>query len=222
MKRPPRQHSDSSTPVVLPARGEAVTLRTSNGGHIPGRVLEQGPDRLQIAILVPTKPFSARDLDGLVVEFRSPQGRIRLSGACAVPDPSEPDLLSLESLRSIEVLQQREYVRINSARPVLVYRAGERLQVSSYTVDLSGSGLLLAGPDTLGPGEEISFQLSLEPRGVPVAGTGRVVRVDDQGRRAVAFTDVSELDRRRLVRFIFACQREERRRGLSSGGSRRD
>jgi len=41
-----------------------------------------------------------------------------------------------------------------------------------------------------------------------------VVRIDPQGRRAVEFDSISDLDRRRLVRFIFECQRSERRRGL--------
>jgi c-di-GMP-binding flagellar brake protein YcgR len=40
------------------------------------------------------------------------------------------------------------------------------------------------------------------------------VRVDRQGRRAAVFHEISDLDRRRLVRFIFECQRTERQRGL--------
>jgi c-di-GMP-binding flagellar brake protein YcgR len=88
------------------------------------------------------------------------------------------------------------------------------MQMQSFTVDVSGGGLLLAGPDTLAVGEELTFRLTLTPGVTPVSGTGRVVRVDGQGRRAVEFESISDLDRRRLVRFIFECQRDERRRGL--------
>jgi c-di-GMP-binding flagellar brake protein YcgR len=97
---------------------------------------------------------------------------------------------------------------------VLVYSAREGTRIQSFTVDVSGGGLLLAGPDTLGVGEELTFQLTLTPGVTPVSGKGRVVRVDGRGRRAVEFESISDLDRRRLVRFIFECQREERRRGL--------
>ena len=54
---------------------------------------------------------------------------------------------------------------------------------------------------------------------LPISGTGKVVRVDAQGHRAVEFESISDLDRRRLVRFIFECQRAERRRGLDREGS---
>ena len=49
----------------------------------------------------------------------------------------------------------------------------------------------------------------------PVTGSGRVVRIDVAGpARRSTFIEISDLDRRRLVRFIFECQRAERRRGL--------
>ena len=105
-------------------------------------------------------------------------------------------------------------MRIDAARPVLVYAGRDTSEVQSYTVDLSGGGFLLAGPDTLKIGEEVSFQLSLTPGVPPISGTATVVRVDRQGRRAAAFHEISDLDRRRLVRFIFDCQRAERHRGL--------
>ena len=213
-----RPHDNGSHPVALPGHGEAVTITTSNGGRIPARVIEVGPDMLQVAILVPTRPFSRQELDGMVVEFHSLQGRIRLTGVFSVPDPSERDVLALEHPRSIEVVQEREYVRIKAARPVLVYSAGSQLEVRSFTVDLSGGGLLLAGPDTLSAGDELSLQLSIEPGGHPITGRGKVVRIDDQGRRAITFTEITAGDRRRLVRFIFECQRAERRRGLTDSG----
>jgi len=131
-------------------------------------------------------------------------------------DPKEPDLLRIESPRSIEVLQEREYVRIQSARPVVVYAGGDRQEVQSYTVDLSGGGFLLAGPDTLKVGEEVKFQLTITQGVLPITGKGKVVRIDSRGRLAVSFQDISDLDRRRLVRFIFECQRSERRRGLQT------
>lgn len=209
-----RAKSGESKPIQLPGRSETVTISTPSGGKIPARVLESAPSALAIAIMVPTKPFSHAELDGLVFEFNSSRGRVRLRGTTIMVDPAEADVLHIEGPRSVEVLQEREYVRISSARPVLVYAGGDRMQIQSYTVDLSGGGCLLAGPDTLKAGDELQFQLTLTPGVLPVTGKGRVVRIDAQGRRAVCFEEISDLDRRRLVRFIFECQRAERRRGL--------
>ncbi len=63
-------------------------------------------------------------------------------------------------------------------------------------------------------GDEIRFQLVLVQGAPPVTGSARVVRATPQGRSAVEFESISEVDRRRVVRFIFECQRDERRRGL--------
>ncbi len=209
-----RARAQDTKPLPLPAESETVILTTSAGGRIPARVVERGEHTLLIAIVVPIKPFTSSELDSLVVEYAGPRGRVRLQGTFLVENAAEPDLLRLQGPRSIEILQQREYVRIRSARPVVVYAGGEDQDVQSYTIDLSGGGFLLAGPDTLKLGDELSFQLTLTPGVLPITGKGRVARIDSGGRRAICFEQISELDRRRLVRFIFECERAERRRGL--------
>jgi PilZ domain len=212
-----RGSPERSKPVALPERGQDVTLVPHGGKGINARVLECGPDSLLVAIMVPIGPLSAKQLDGIVLEFVSPMGRVRLSGTTTIEDPSDPDVLRIEAPRSIEVLQEREYVRIRSARPALVYAGPNKGPVESYTVDLSGGGFLLAGPDTLKIGEDVQFTITLEPGKLKISGSGVVVRVDRQGRRAVAFKSITELERRHLIRFIFDCQRTERQRGLQNG-----
>jgi hypothetical protein len=213
-----RRKAARNEPVALPEVAEMVVLAVG-GGRIPARVIERDADSLAVAITVPTRPLGHDQLAELLVEFSSPRGRVRLAGTLATQDPSDPDVVRIASPRSVEVLQQREYVRINSARPVLVYCGRDQDRVQSFTVDVSGGGLLLAGPDTLAVGEQVSFRLTLTPGVLPISGTGKVVRVDAQGHRAVEFESISDLDRRRLVRFIFECQRAERRRGLDREGS---
>jgi PilZ domain len=209
-----RGHAAKSKALELPERSETVTFVPSTGERLPARVLESGPDRLLLALMVPTEPLSRGELEGTVLEFNGANGRIRLTGTASVENPSEPDVLRIERPRSIEVLQQREFVRIAVARPALVYVGPSRMEVQSYTVDISGGGFMLAGPDWLKLGDEIEFLLTLTPGVLLISGKGKVVRIDDRGRRAIAFLEVSELDRRRLVRFIFECQRTELARGL--------
>jgi hypothetical protein len=205
--------------IELPDVSESVVLAVG-GGKIPARVIERGPDLLVVAITVPTRPLSDAQLAELIVEYSSTRGRVRLGGSLTSQDAGEPDVVRLSSPRSVEVMQAREYVRIRSARPVLVYSAREHNQVQSFTVDVSGGGLLLAGPDSLAIGDELTFRLTLTPGVTPITGSGRVVRIDAQARRAVEFEKISDLDRRRLVRFIFECQRAELRRGLDGDGDR--
>lgn len=209
-----RSKNEASKPVALPERYDTVTLATPSGERMPARVLQRTVDTLAVAILVPMRSLSGRELAGMVLEFEGARGRARLRGEFEIPDHSEPDVLHVTGPYSVEVLQEREFVRIKSARPVLVYAGGDSLQIRSYTVDLSGGGFLLAGPDTLKIGEEVKFQLTLTPGDSAIMGTGKVVRTDSRGRRAVEFDGISDFDRRRLVRFIFECQRTERRRGL--------
>ena len=207
--------------IVPPGRGEGVSLSVSGGARIPARVVESDPRSLLIAITVPTRPLSAAQLDDLVLEYNSPRGRVRLQGIFELENPGDPDLLRLHEPGSVEVLQERRYVRIQSARPVTVYGGSDHGQLESYTVDISGGGFLLAGTASLALKDEVTFRLSLATGTTPITGGGRVVRIDSMGRRAIAFESISELDRRRLIRFIFECQRAERQRGLKEEGNGR-
>jgi hypothetical protein len=209
-----RGKADASKPIALPGHGDPLTLAMTSGERLPARVLERGVNTLLLAITIPTGPLSQGQLEGLVIEFTAPHGRVRLQGMITLENPAEPDVLRMDAPRSVEVLQEREYVRINAARPVLVYAGRDMLEIQSYTVDLSGGGFLLAGPDTLQIGDEVAFQLSLTGDVHPISGKAKVVRIDRQGRRAAAFHEISDLDRRRLIHFIFECQRAELRRGL--------
>jgi hypothetical protein len=212
-----RGNAEKPKQVELPERSQTVTLVPARGETIPARVLERGTDSMLVAIMVPIQPLSERQLEGMTLHFVGPRGRVRLTGTVSIEDPADPDVLRFEELRSIEVVQEREYVRIMSTRPVLVYGGPDKIPVQSFTVDLSGGGLLLAGPDSLKIGDEIEFQLTLTAGVLTIGGKGRVVRIDDRRRRAVEFTSISEIDRRRLIRFIFECQRDERQRGLDAG-----
>jgi len=203
-------------PVTLPERAQTVTLVPAGGKGLPARVLERGQDTLLVAIMVPTEPLSRRQLDGLVLEFVGTQGRVRLSGTATQEDPSDPDVLRIDQPRSIEVLQEREYVRVKTSRPAVITSRRDPMPIESFTIDLSGGGFLLAGPASLKIGDDVRFQLDLTPGELVIGGTGRVVRVDNMGHRAIAFESISELDRRRLIRFLFECQRSERQRGLAT------
>jgi PilZ domain-containing protein len=203
--------------LVLPERSDPVTIVRPSGERIQARVAERDGERLRVALMFRAeRPLGDGPLDELVLEFTSARGRVRLRGTVTL---EEPELLCFRELRSLELIQEREYVRVQSTRPVLVVTGSSQGTVQTYSVDISGGGILLAGPSTLKVGEQVQFRLTTAKGSPPIPGVGTVVRTDTQGRRAICFDEIAEGDHRRLVRFIFDCQRAERRRGLGEGGA---
>jgi hypothetical protein len=212
-----RSKSGAAEEIALPERSDAVILVRPSGERVQARVAERdGVDLLVALMFRAERPLGNRDLDGLLLEFTTPRGRVRLRGEATLEDR---ELVRFREVSSIEQIQEREYVRIQSTRPVLVISGSSQGTIQTFSVDLSGGGMLLAGPSTLKVGEQIQFRLTTVQGGTPITGVGSVVRTDSQGRRAICFDEIGEGDHRRLVRFIFECQRVERRRGLE--GSRR-
>lgn len=214
-----RAKSRAPEELQLPEKSDAVTLVTAGGERIQARVVEREENSLLVGLMFrPEQPLTERALQDPVLEFAGARGRVRVRGTANLEDR---DLVRLRDLYSIEVLQEREYVRVRSTRPVLVSDRNSHSPVQTYSVDVSGGGLLLAGPNTLKIGEQVQFRLTTTPGSAPITGTGTVVRTDVRGHRAICFDSISEGDHRRLVRFIFECQRAERRRGLEASGDGR-
>jgi PilZ domain len=201
--------------LVLPERSDAVTVVRPSGERVQARVVERDGDQLLVALMFRVeRPLDADRLDELQLEFTNSHGRNRLQGTVTLEDR---ELLHFGELRALERIQEREYVRVQSTRPVLVITGSSQGTVQTYSVDLSGGGMLLAGPSTLKVGEQVQFRLTTAKGAPPIMGVGTVVRTDTQGRRALCFDEIGEGEHRRLVRFIFECQRAERRRGLEGG-----
>jgi hypothetical protein len=213
-----RAKSESRGELELPERTDAVTLVRPSGERVQARVAERDGEELLVALMFRAeRPLQDGRLNDLLLEFTSPRGRIRLGGTVTLEDR---ELLRFRDLSSMELLQEREYVRVQATRPVMIAAGSSHSSVQTFSVDLSGGGMLLAGPSTLKVGEQIQFRLSTAKGGAPITGVGTVVRTDSQGRRAICFEEIGEGDHRRLVRFIFECQRVERRRGLEGSGGR--
>jgi hypothetical protein len=210
-----RSRAQDRAEIALPERSDPVTVVRPSGERIQARVAERDGDGLLVALMFRAeRPLDDGPLDELALEFTNRRGRIRARGVVTLEDS---ELLRFRELHSIEQIQQREYVRVQSTRPVLVVTGGSEGTVQTYSVDLSGGGILLAGPSTLKIGEQVQFRLTTTKGSPPITGVGTVVRTDTRGRRAICFDEIAAGEHRRLVRFIFDCQRAERRRGLEGG-----
>jgi c-di-GMP-binding flagellar brake protein YcgR len=110
-----------------------------------------------------------------------------------------------------EVLQRRDFVRVHTSHPVTVEsdEEGRRL---IHMVDFSGGGMLLADDETLAVDQTINFAISIVTNELPIEGIARVVRIREDGKRALIFEQIAEHDRQRLIRFVFECMRTARAR----------
>jgi two-component system chemotaxis response regulator CheY len=134
------------------------------------------------------KPFNRESVLAAVdVVVQELDGRVRLVAAAHELPATAPD-------------EKREFVRVSASLPVAVAPAiGDAFE--TRTVDLSGSGMLLAcgslEMDTL-----VAFYLELRPGEPRVPGRARVVRVTPEGRLALQFREMSIADHERLNAYI--------------------
>lgn len=182
-----------------------MTLYLSCGEKLPARVLERHRNSLIVVIVLPTAHLDSGQFDGLVLEYANPCGRVRLTGTATVDDARKGTLLRIDDANLIEAVQERAYARVTADCPVVIYAGKKRWE--TRTVDLSGGGLLLAGPNELELWDDIEFELTLTPGGLPVVGSARVTRIDVKGHPAIHFTSISFSDRWRLGRFTLDTKR---------------
>lgn len=117
----------------------------------------------------------------------------------------EEDDLRFTVRDGVQVPQQRSASRLKIPLDVtLVAAGGERRQ--ARTVDLSSAGLSLAGGGFGAADDLLRLEIDVPDHRQPISCHGRIIRgaIDVT---AVEFTDLSDADRDRLARFIFAVQR---------------
>jgi hypothetical protein len=191
--------------TLLPGSGQG-TLTTPAGEELPVRTFERA-DEVVLVVLVDIDGEREGPVDTADLEYTSRRGLIKLHGEAVFEDRS---LIRFRPHGDAEVLQRRDFVRVHTPHPVTVDSGEERAQV--YTVDLSGGGMLLADADTLDADQAVRFVISVGADRDPVEGVARVVRIREDGKRALMFEQISEHDRQRLIRFVFECMRTARAR----------
>jgi PilZ domain-containing protein len=180
------------------------------------RVLEIAEGEITLVLMLDARdPLRRGAVAEMTLEFAAPRGFVRLEGRGEV---AARDLVRFRLEGSGNVLQRRDYVRVEAVRPMAVARVEEEQEgdvgewIDTLTANLSGNGVLAAGPDTLDVGDTVQLRLSLVEGEGPIEGEGRVVRIADDGRRAIAIEHLDSDGRRRLVRFIFDRERVARQR----------
>ena len=173
------------------------------------RIAESDGVHLTLELPVESEPALQDGRTALVtLEAASPRGVVRMLGDAKQLDGATVRFRIADVL---EVHQRRSWVRFPAPRPIVLDTDQGATRIGSIALDFGGGGMLLAGPDFLEVGARTHFRLRLARDGVPIEGHGRVVRVDAQGRRAIAFEGISDGDRDRVIGFIFERERAARK-----------
>ena len=193
--------------TLLPGSGQG-TLTTPAGEELPVRTFERGEE---VVLVVLVKLDDERDgdpVEAAELEFTSRRGLVKLHGAAVFEDRS---LIRFHPYGDAEVLQRRDFVRVHAPHPVTV-DPGEDSRRRAHMIDLSGGGMLLADGEDLEPDQTIGFAITVGTTEMPIEGIARVVRIREDGKRALMFEQIAEHDRQRLIRFVFECMRKARAR----------
>jgi hypothetical protein len=192
--------------IRLNVGGKEGKLTTPVGSHIPVRVFERGGDFLMLVLMLDDGEELGQDaLEPLVLEYVSARGVVRFEGQAML---QERDLVRFEVSTAAEVTQRREFVRVPALQSVVLDGDAASVRIDGKAIDLSGGGMLLGGGDRLELDSIVRFRLNLGAGVREIEGRARVVRADDEGRRALVFEQISQDERQRLIHFVFERQRE--------------
>jgi len=189
--------------VKGPGIGQAVHVIAPSGASFAAHVKDAGSAsfllRLDGDALEPLadKPVS--------LEFTNRRGVCRVLGtAQAAPGPS----LKIEATGTIELIQRRDYVRVEAYVPVTYRPDGpDGWTATAHTLDVSGGGFQLAAAEGLRLGDMRRFTLELGEGEDDLTAVASAVREADERTFGMRFVDILERDRARLVRWVFARER---------------
>jgi hypothetical protein len=178
-------------------------------GDLPGieaRVETLAEDHAIIGLFKAPEPSLAEigEIEGCV-EATSARGLARMVGTMKQEGDQE-DAVRLTFDQGPEVIQRRQFVRIDTTTPVTITRE-DGSTVKNHTLNLSGAGLLLGGPADLQMEEPIKVDIEVGETELPIHARGRVVRETAEGHKGVRIEMIEEGDRERLIHFVFERQR---------------
>jgi c-di-GMP-binding flagellar brake protein YcgR len=191
------------------AKGQSAHLVLDGHGRWTARVEAVDETRVVVAALA-RLPTDHAVLSGAQARLAvaTPRGIVNVTGIVLAADRS--GLLEVELNGEPQVDQRRHHVRVPARVPGLVGpRDSSQPALHTFTIDVSGGGVLVAGAGPVEPGAPVAVTVKLPDR-EPLTSDGRIARVTDDGHVALSFDGIADEQREALVRWIFERQRLER------------
>jgi hypothetical protein len=196
--------------VKGPGIGQAVHVIAPSGASIDALVKDAATNsfllRLDAGESDPLELLADRQVS---LEFTNRRGVCRVIGdASAAPGPGA---LRVNATGTIELIQRRDYVRVEAFVPVTYKPDGpDGWTATAHTLDVSGGGFRIAEAEGLRLGDMRRFTIELGEGEDAVEAIASAVREAGEGSFGMRFVEVLERERQRVVRWVFARERLER------------
>jgi c-di-GMP-binding flagellar brake protein YcgR len=199
--------------------GQDVYVITPAGAPISAKIESVQGKNLVLALAAGNRAEDGDPVAAVVgktvqVQFLNRRGVCRIDGVVRNSNRFVR-AVQFESIGDMRVIQRREFVRVDASIPVEYEPIGpEDWKVTTTTGNVSGGGFLLNNPQALKVGETMRFTLDLGQGegyvGGPLEVMGKAVRETEGGALGINFEDISDEDRERVIRFVFARERMAR------------
>jgi c-di-GMP-binding flagellar brake protein YcgR len=196
--------------VKGPGLGQAVHVIAPSGASIDARVKEAATGsfllRLEGAEADPLELLADKPVS---LEFTNRRGVCRILGDAE--SAAGGSALRVTATGTIELVQRRDYVRVEAFVPVSYQPDGpDGWTATAHTLDVSGGGFQVAEAEGLRLGDMLRFTVELGEGEEPVQAVSSAVREAGDRVFGMRFVEILERDRQRLVRWVFARERLER------------
>jgi PilZ domain len=189
-----------------PGIGQTVHVIAPSGAAIGALVRDAGTSSFLLRL--DRGANDALDLladQSVSLEFTNQRGVCRILGTAQAAGDSA---LRVDATGTIELIQRRDYVRVEAFVPVTYRPAGpDGWTATANTLDVSGGGFQIADGEGLRLGDMMRFTLDLGEGEDPVQAVAAAVREVGAGTFGMPFVEIPECDRQRLVRWVFARER---------------
>jgi hypothetical protein len=190
--------------------GQHVKLLIGDLPAMDARIEEISEDYAIVGLFKEPEP-PLQDIGPIqgIIEAAGPRGLTRLVGTLK-QHGSEVDAAKLEFDQGPEVIQRRQFVRIETVTNVtLTKEDGTKEQHS--TLNLSGAGLLIGVAPNMQMDDPVKLDIDVGEEETPVHARGRIVRETADGHKGIRIEMIEEGDRERLIHFVFERQRTQPR-----------
>ena len=186
--------------------GQHVQLLMGDLEAVDARIEELSDSQAVVGLFKEPEPSLEQigEIEG-AIEAPGPRGLARLVGTMK-QHGRQVDAVILKFDQGPEVIQRRQFVRIDATTTVTVTREDGTTH-KTFTLNLSGAGLLLGGPEELEVDEQIKLDIDVAEEDPPIHARGRVVRETVEHHKGIRIEMIEEGDRERLIHFVFEKQR---------------
>ncbi|MBX5469451.1 MAG: PilZ domain-containing protein [Thermoleophilaceae bacterium] len=189
---------------------QIVTLELPGHEPIQASVEKVGEGSLVLALYIdPDNPPTLPEGPEALLRVAVPRGVYEVAGRMRWQGVGA-SVARFDLAGEPRLVQRRDYARVDAYIPVTVSRGEGGELRHTNTLNVSGSGVLLAGPEDLEVGDELWLAIQIAEGDPPIEARGRVMRVTEEGYKGVRIESISERDQDRLVALVFERQRRER------------